>query len=182
MYLMAIVSAGVIMNIILACVLFMIVFMIGMEATPPRIAFIEQDSPANKAGLLPGDIIRQVNGEKVIEFNEVRFAVLLAPPHEPIEFVIERNGQVQPPIYIKPTYNNPESTRDMQRLIIGIAPGVTGEIVAVGPEIDAKDPHQPRRRPHAEVDGVAVIDANASEIFSTLVYARRHLRRATEHR
>ncbi|MEK7710824.1 MAG: RIP metalloprotease RseP [Planctomycetota bacterium] len=170
---MAIVSAGVIMNIILACVLFMIVFMIGMEATPPRIAFIEPDSPANKAGLLPGDIIRQVNGEKVIEFNEVRFAVLLAPPHEPIEFVIERNGQVQPPIYIKPTYNNPESTRDMQRLIIGIAPGVTGEIVAVGPEIDAKDPHQPRVGDRiVEVDGGAVTDANASEIFSTLVYAK----------
>ncbi len=170
---MAIVSAGVIMNVLLACGLFMVVFLIGMEATPPRIAFVEPDSPADKAGLLPGDVIRKVNGENVIEFNEVRFAVLLAPPHESIEFVVERGGQTLPPIYITPEYNNPESTRDVQRLMIGIAPGVTDEIVAVGPEIDPADPRQPRVGDRiVEVDGVKVTQSNASEVFSTLVYAR----------
>jgi len=166
---MAIVSAGVIMNIVLACLLFMVVFLIGMEAPPPRIAYVEPDSPADKAGLLPGDVIRQVSGEKVIEFNEVRFAVLLAPPHEPIEFVVERNGQVQPPIYIKPTYNNPESSRDIRRLMVGIAPGVTGEIVAVGPEADSSNPINPRVGDRiVEIGGVSVTDANASEVLSTL--------------
>lgn len=43
---MAIVSAGVVMNILFAALAFMIVFLIGMEATPPRIAGIEPDSPA----------------------------------------------------------------------------------------------------------------------------------------
>lgn len=170
---MAIVSAGVIMNILLACALFMVVFLIGMEATPPRIAFIEPDSPADRAGLLPGDVVREINGEKVIEFNEVRFAVLLAPPLDPIEFVVERDGKIEEPIYIKPTFNNPDNTRDIQRLMVGIAPGVTGEIVAVGPEIDPKNPLHPRVGDRiVEVDGVQVTEANASEIYNTLVYAK----------
>ncbi len=169
---MAIVSAGVVMNILFACLAFMIVFLIGMEAPPPRIAVIEKDSPAEKAGLQPGDVIREVNGEKVIEFNEVRFAVLLAPPHEPIEFVVERDGNVMN-FDIKPTYNNPPSTRSMQRLIVGITPGVTGEIVAVGPEIQPDNPNHPRVGDRiVEVDGVAVTDANASGLLYTLPFAK----------
>jgi len=51
---MAIVSAGVIMNTLFACLLFMIIFLVGVETVTPRIAAIESDSPAEKAGLLPG--------------------------------------------------------------------------------------------------------------------------------
>ncbi len=169
---MAIVSAGVVMNILFACLAFMIVFMVGMPAPPPRIADIEKDSPAEKAGLQPGDVIKEINGEKVIEFNEVRFAVLLATPHEPIEFVVERDGQLMN-FDIKPDYNNPLGTRSIQRLIVGITPGVTGEIIAVGPEIQPDNPNHPRVGDHiVEVDGVAVTDANASGLLYTLPFAK----------
>lgn len=169
---MAIVSAGVVMNILFACLAFMVVFLIGMEAPPPRIADIAKDSPAEKAGLQPGDVIKEINGEKVIEFNEVRFAVLLATPHEPIEFVVERDGQLMN-FDIKPDYNSPLGTRSIQRLIVGITPGVTGEIVAVGPEIDPNKPNHPRVGDHiVEVDGVAVTDANASGLLYSLPYAK----------
>lgn len=169
---MAIVSAGVIMNIIFACIVFMIVFLIGMEAPPPRIAGIEPDSPAEKAGLQPGDLIREVNGEKVIEFNEVRFAVLLAPPHEPIDFVVERDGNLMN-FDVVPTYNNPPTTRSIQRLIVGISPAITGEIIAVGPEIQEENPNHPRVGDKiVEIDGVAVTDENASTLFPSLPYAK----------
>lgn len=169
---MAIVSAGVVMNIIFACIAFMIVFLVGMEATPPRIAGVEPDSPAERAGLLPGDVVREINGEKVIEFSELRMAVLLAPLHEPIEFVVERDGNLMS-FDIKPTYNAPPSTRSIQRLIVGITPGVTGEIVAVGPEIDQENPNHPRVGDKiVEFDGVAVTDINASSLFYTLPFAK----------
>lgn len=169
---MAIVSAGVIMNTLFAGLLFMIVFLIGFQTVAPRVDFIVPDSPAEKAGLLPGDLIREINGETVLEFNEVRYAVLLAAPHEPIEFIVEREGEARS-IYIKPEYRTPEITRDFQRFQVGIAPGITREIVAVGPEIATSRPDHPRIGDVlVEVDGVPATDDNASEIFNTLVYSR----------
>jgi membrane-associated protease RseP (regulator of RpoE activity) len=173
---MAIVSAGVIMNTLFACLLFMVVFLMGMEAVAPRVDFIEPDSPAEKAGLLPGDYVRKINGETMLEFAEVKFAILLAPPHEPVEFIVERGGAVQRPLYIKPEYRAPETTRDFQRQVVGILPGVTREIVAVGPEIDTSKPDQPHVGDVlVEVDGVPATDDNASEIFNTLVYSRGNI-------
>lgn len=170
---MAIVSAGVIMNTLFACLLFMIVFLAGMETVAPRIAFVEPDSPAEKAGLLPGDDIRTINDETILEFSEVRFAILLAAPHEPIEFMVERQGQPQPPIYIKPEYRAPDTTREFKRQMIGIAPGVTREIVALGPEIDRhREDHPHVGDVIVAVDGVEVTDENASVVFDTLVYSR----------
>ncbi|MFH1107838.1 MAG: RIP metalloprotease RseP [Planctomycetota bacterium] len=173
---MAIVSAGVIMNTVFACLLFMVVFLMGMEAVAPRVDFIAPDSPAEKAGLLPGDLVREINGERMLEFSEVRFAVALSPLHEPIEFIVERGGAVQRPLYIKPEYQAPETTRDFQRQVVGILPGVTREIVAVGPEIDTSKPDQPHVGDVlVEVDGVPATDDNASEIFNTLVYSRGNI-------
>jgi len=170
---MAIVSAGVIMNTLFAGLLFMVVFLIGMQAVAPRVEFIAPDSPAEKAGLLPGDLIRKINGETIREFSEIRMAILLSARHEPIEFIVERGGEVHSPIYIKPNYQTPETTRDIQRQIIGIQPGVTREIIAVGPEIDTSKPDQPHVGDVlVEVDGVPATDDNASEIFNTLVYSR----------
>ncbi|GAG06585.1 unnamed protein product, partial [marine sediment metagenome] len=129
---MAIVSAGVIMNLVFACLLFMFVFIVGMESSSARIAYIEPDSPAERAGLLPGDEIKKINGKRVLEFNEVRMAIVLAPLHEPIEFVVERDGELVSPICVMPVYHTPDSTRDFRRQMVGIAPGVTREIVVVG--------------------------------------------------
>jgi|CXWL01.1.fsa_nt_gi membrane-associated protease RseP (regulator of RpoE activity) len=169
---MAIVSAGVVMNILFACLAFMVVFLIGMEAPPARIAGIEPDSPAEKAGLLPGDVIQEVNGEKITDFNELRMAILLAPLHETIGFVVKRDGNIVN-FDIKPTYNSPPSTRSIQRLMVGISPGVTGEIVEVGPEIQGDNPNHPRVGDNiVEVDGVAVTDANASGLFYTLPFVK----------
>lgn len=170
---MAIVSAGVVMNTILAGFLFMIVFLVGKESPSPKIAFVEPDSPAEMAGLEPGDTIRSINGETILEFNEVRTAVALAEPHEPIEFIVERSGQLQPPLYIRPQSQHPDATYDYKRLKIGVAAGVTREIVAVGPEIDPKREDQPHVGDVlVEVDGVAVTEDNASVAFDALVYSK----------
>jgi len=167
---MAVVSAGVIMNIILACFLFMIVFLIGMEAVGPRIALVMPDSPAEKAGIQPGDIVKEINGESVLEFNEVRFAVLLAPPHEDIEFVVERNGELLH-IFVEPEYRRPETAKDVQRQLVGIVNGFTNEIVAVGPEIDVSKPDQPHVGDRlVEVAGIQVTPENASEVYNMMSY------------
>ena len=169
---MIIVSAGVVMNVLLACLLFMIVFRIGMEAIGTSIAYVTPDSPAELAGLEPGDVIKEINGERIVEFREVFTAVMLAPTHEPIKFLVERNGQKKE-FAVTPDYSNPESSREAKRLIVGISNGVTREILFVGPEMD------PTREDHphigdmiVEVDGVAITDDNASEALNALVYAK----------
>lgn len=170
---MAIVSAGVVMNVILAGVLFMIVFMIGMQAMAPRIGFVEPDSPADRAGLTPGDIIEQVNGETIHEFRDVSMAIQLAPPHDPIEFLVRRDGDVRKSVNVKPDYRRPENTREPRRQVIGIAPGVTREIMWVGPDIGVPDAQRPRIGDViVEVDGAAVTDANISGVREILATAR----------
>ncbi|MEK6677548.1 MAG: RIP metalloprotease RseP [Planctomycetota bacterium] len=171
---MAVVSAGVIMNVIFAGLLFMIVFLAGIDVVGPRVASVEPDSPAAKAGLLPGDSIYKVNGESVLEFDEIMMAIFLSKPHEPIEFFVHRNGENVGPIFIKPEYRQPENTRQIQRQIIGMKPGITREIVAVGPDLDPSDP----RHPHVgdrliEVDGAEVTDDNVNSMAEILAHTNR---------
>ena len=169
---MIIVSAGVIMNILFACLLFMIVFRVGMEAIGTGIAYITPDSPAELAGLEPGDVIKEINDERIVEFREVFTAVMLAPTHEPIKFLVERDGQRRE-FAVTPDYSNPESSREAKRLIVGISNGVTREILVVGPGMDAtRDDHPHVGDMIVEVDGVAITDDNASEALNALVYAK----------
>ncbi len=170
-YRAAIVSAGVIMNVLFAMLLFMIVFLVGMEVDTTRIGYVEPDSPADKAGLLPGDNLLYINDEKILEFTDARMAIILAKPHIPIKFVVERQGQVLKPMYLRADDHRPESTREPRRQMIGIAPGVTPRIVAVGPQIDTTQPDQPHVGDVlVEVDGVKVDRANANIIHQMLAY------------
>jgi membrane-associated protease RseP (regulator of RpoE activity) len=170
---MAIVSAGVVMNLLFACFIFMIVFWVGMDAAPPRVGIVVSDSPAEQVGILPGDLIKEINGERILEFQEVMYAILLAEPHEPIEILVERDGELLPPFYITPKYRDPASNADIKRQRIGIAAGVTREILAVGSQIDPDRPDHPHVGDIlVEVDGREVTKENASMMLANLVYAK----------
>ncbi len=169
---MVIVSAGVVMNILFACLLFMVVFLIGMKSIGSRIAFVEQDSPAERAGLIPGDIIRKMNGETILEFRDVMTVVVLTARHESIDFIIERDGELKP-FTVEPSYQPPEGTRDTRRQIVGISPGVTREIRGVGREFDTSREDHPRVGDMlVEIDGVEITDDNASELINMLAYTK----------
>ncbi|MBI4716286.1 MAG: RIP metalloprotease RseP [Planctomycetes bacterium] len=170
---MGVVSAGVVMNVLFACLLFAVVFKVGMLAPGTRIGYVDPDSPADKAGLLPGDKILRINDEPIHEFRDVSMAVQLAAPHEPIEFVVEREGEALKPIYVKPDYRRPENTREARRQIIGIMPGVTREIVWVGPDVDSDRPDQPHIGDTiVEIDGVPVVAGNVNALRDMPVYAK----------
>jgi membrane-associated protease RseP (regulator of RpoE activity) len=135
-----------------------------------KIAYVLPDSPAERSGLRPGDIIRKINDDKILEFNEVMMAIVLAPPHEPIEFEVERNGQ-RVTIDVQPEYIVPKSTRGGGRQQIGIAPGVTRVILGTGPELDPNNPDHPRSGDIlVEIDGIEVTDDNINQVVNMLAY------------
>ena len=78
---MVIVSAGVVMNILFAAFLFVIVFMHGTETLVTTVGQVIPESPAAMAGLQPGDKILKINDSVIREYQEIKFAVMLADPH-----------------------------------------------------------------------------------------------------
>jgi regulator of sigma E protease len=69
--------AGVVMNVILAMVLFTIAYSpaVGQRDFQPVIASVTPNTPAAKAGMQAGDTIISVNGQDVQVFSQVQYAV-----------------------------------------------------------------------------------------------------------
>ena len=63
--------AGVTMNIILAMVLFMFAYGVGQPVASNQVGQVENGSPAQVAGLRPGDTILSLNGQGVQTFDDI---------------------------------------------------------------------------------------------------------------
>ncbi|HEV7299488.1 MAG TPA: RIP metalloprotease RseP [Tepidisphaeraceae bacterium] len=80
---MLVVVAGVIMNIILAAIGFMIVFLVGFNSPPAVVGAVQPGSPAQQAGLTPGDRILTLDGTYQHDFTKVQLNTALADPTKP---------------------------------------------------------------------------------------------------
>ncbi len=89
---MIVVSAGVVMNVILAAIGFMVVFMMGFNAPPPVVGSVIPNSPAQFAGLQVGDRIISIDGTTQHDFTKISLTAALAKPGEPMPTVIQRPG------------------------------------------------------------------------------------------
>ena len=89
--------AGPAMNAVLAVVLMAVVFMMGMEVAalrevPPVIGLVAEGSPAESAGIEPGDLVEAVDGKAVERWDDVNFA-LLTSPGRAVELTLSRSGR-----------------------------------------------------------------------------------------
>ena len=85
---MIVISAGVIMNLIFAVVLFAIIFRAGVKFPPAIVGAVAWNSPAAKAGLHVGDKIIAINGKKplgFLEFTDLGTAAALDAPGSPVQ-------------------------------------------------------------------------------------------------
>ncbi|MBK6744479.1 MAG: RIP metalloprotease RseP [Hydrogenophilales bacterium] len=73
---MAIVVAGPLANFILAILLYWALFMHGIMALKPIIGAPPEASPAYVAGLRDGDSVRRINGEPVVDWQDVHWLAL----------------------------------------------------------------------------------------------------------
>ena len=88
-----IVAAGPIANFILAAVIFLFIYMfIGKDFTPAVINEVQKNSPAEIAGLMKNDIIKEIDGNKVESIFDVSKLITMSTSKF-IDFKVSRYDQ-----------------------------------------------------------------------------------------
>ncbi|QDS97251.1 site-2 protease family protein [Adhaeretor mobilis] len=93
---MAIISAGVIMNIIFAFIFAVIAFGVGVPYAPSIVSRTSPGSPAWEAGIRPGDEIVRVGDIVNPSFSELSQAVTLGDMENGLKFEVRRDGETKP--------------------------------------------------------------------------------------
>ncbi len=133
----AVISAGVIMNVIFALIFFTIVFLHGLEQRAPVIGFVEDGSPAQKSyaeghagdskylGIEPGDKVYKINDTPVEDFGTIQITSALAGEGETLRFHVRRGSEslVFPVV--------PERNKTTNMLMVGVGNNATTTLADV---------------------------------------------------
>jgi regulator of sigma E protease len=93
----AVISAGVTFNVVSAALIFMVVFLVGIELAPPVVGGVVPNSPAAKAGLKAGDEVVEIDGlHKDLDFSSILIASALSDAGEPVPVVVRhQDGTIE---------------------------------------------------------------------------------------
>lgn len=117
-----VIVAGSVFNFALPIVLFSALLTIG---SPVRVDQVDPGTPADQAGIMPGDVITAVNGHPIQQLGELRSAVN-ASQGEAIEVAVDRHGQTQT-FSLRPVLG----LKGANGYALGV--GVTGGLKPMGP-------------------------------------------------
>jgi regulator of sigma E protease len=155
---MAIISAGVVMNVIFAFVMAAVAYSIGVSDQACGISAVMPGEAAWRADLRPGDKIREINnsGDRQLRFRDLMTAVALANVDKGVDFFIEREGVKEPFwVNVKP---DPDTKRLRPTIGVGSPqlPKVSDQYVALAGTPAAKiDKFKPGDR-IVEIGGVPI--------------------------
>ncbi len=89
-----IVFAGPLMNYILAfLVMLSLTIAYGSRETSNKVAAVEENSPAERSGIIPNDIILDINNTRVKNFLDIRMILSELQKQTNITVLVNRNGQ-----------------------------------------------------------------------------------------
>jgi regulator of sigma E protease len=115
---MAIISAGVLMNVLLACVCFIGVYMTrGVERPPGVVGLVDPGSPAWQKGVRSGAVIHQIGNYYDPYFDDLMPEVMGSQKGQQLPLVFSRPGE--PP---RSTWIEPRRDKRDTRPMIGVAP------------------------------------------------------------
>src|SRR5690606_38768989 len=89
---MLIALAGPAFNLVFPILVYFVVFAFQTQGIAPQVGQVVPGMPAAEAGLLPGDRILEVDGEKIYAFQDLR-RVIDPHPGRPLAFVVDRGGE-----------------------------------------------------------------------------------------
>jgi len=90
----AVIAAGVIFNVISAVIIFMIVFLAGLEDVPAVVGRVVGDSPAAKAGLKAGDEVIEIAGKsKNLNFGDISLSAALSKRGEEVPLQVRHEDE-----------------------------------------------------------------------------------------
>ena len=89
---LAILFAGPLFNFILAFILAVIVCHFSY-IDPATIKEVAKDSAAEEAGLMAGDTITYLNGDRIYNFRELSLFRMTTDPKKPVQVTYDRNGE-----------------------------------------------------------------------------------------
>ncbi|HEV3238550.1 MAG TPA: site-2 protease family protein [Gemmataceae bacterium] len=114
---MAIISAGVIMNILFGFGCFAWAYGAGAERHAAVIGTVETNSPAWKKGLTSGSVIDKIGRVSHPYFEDLQFEVMLSDKGEQLDIITSQPGEKQRETSILPRRDSNDS-----RPVIGISP------------------------------------------------------------
>ncbi|MGH7199396.1 MAG: RIP metalloprotease RseP, partial [Planctomycetaceae bacterium] len=160
---MAIISAGVIMNIITAALFFAVAFLIGIEADSPIIGSVDPGTPAWVAGIEPGDTPTRIDDREIVSFGDLMRGVALSSGK------ITLHGQHADGEEFEVTIQ-PASG---ERRILGVRPAGSLEIADFeNPAINPTEPGTPAHRAKPKFQsGDRIVQLNDQPVHS---YAELH--------
>ncbi len=128
-----IVFAGPFVNYVMAIVSLWLMFVTGYPSRLPVVGQVVEDTPAQVAGLQPGDRIQAINGRPIPTWEEMT-KIIYASPNQPLAFLIQREQTTQTvTITPKPKPGKDLFGRPKTIGLIGIVPGREIHIYRVGP-------------------------------------------------
>ncbi|MBQ3388250.1 MAG: site-2 protease family protein [Thermoguttaceae bacterium] len=132
---MAIISAGVIMNIIFAVFCAAWAYMLGFPEPTSRLGEVFPDSPAWQTGLVPGDRITAIDGKPCRLFSDIRLAML---DRKQVDLTIERRTDSSAETIHK--LITPTMEKGQLAPTIGVYPSPAIQIASAGPVCLTLDP------------------------------------------
>ncbi|MGB5218973.1 MAG: RIP metalloprotease RseP [Smithella sp.] len=117
-----IVLAGPVFNFFLAVLIFIIVMLYGLPTLTSEIGEVQKDSAAFAVGMLKGDKIMSMNGQKITFWEDIR-EVTMAAQEKQIEVVVQR-GAEEKRLFVKPRLSKSKNIfgEEVPAYLIGVSP------------------------------------------------------------
>lgn len=153
-------ATGPLTNILLAFLVMPLVFMVGTYAEgPAKVGYVEDGSPAERAGFKAGDVIQEINGRSISDWTKALSLIAVNPGTE-VTVTVDRQGEE------KTLTLRPEAATELKIGKSGLVPDLPAEIGKLRPGFPAEQAGLKENDRILSVDGRTVYHWNQ---FSTLV-------------